>query len=85
MSDDIKTQFIGAVRTGLSVGDELADLRRQLDAEKAKVKRLREASRKLRLCFPDVMPNGELQAEFTIPRYIIEELAAALAETETTT
>ena len=60
-------------------------LRRQLDAEKAKVKRLREASRKLRLCFPDVMPKGELQAEFTIPRYIIEELAAALAETETTT
>ena len=84
MSDDIKTQFIGAVRTGLSVGDQLADLRRQLDAEKAKVKRLREA------CKGAVETIKDWHGPAAWDIYLnhapeMRLITAALAETEKTT
>ena len=85
MTDDIKTQFIGAVRTGLGVSDELADLRRQLAEAKAKIEVLRgqlerrqwtrDAAANVTFCPSCGATRGMGHASYC-------PLAAALAETE---
>ena len=38
------------------------------------LKRLREIARKVVLCFPEIIPEGQEETKFNIPAYIIEEL-----------
>lgn len=55
----------------IHIRGSIACIRRQFS-------QLRAAAKKLRQCFPDEMPEGVNDQEFAIPRYVVEELDAAL-------
>jgi len=43
---------------------------------------LQAIAKKVLLCFPETIPEGQAEISFNIPRYIIDELRAVVKETE---